>query len=317
MKNNTLYTKCPREARYYLITLLDHKNINEYDIGIISNQSATQQLKIINNKINDTCLGIENLKADIINDIKNKASNDLIPMRELEWIDKNNKRLCYYIFSIILFLNKTEVEDTFYLMSGLNVLNTKNIRNNSNDRYYDLMKLNKNVMNINDIHHEIILFFDLLDINYNLKLRMLSSLKKLWSKISKDKYNWLSSKDEEQIDWMYSYLEKYNMTPWFFENRDTKTHQFYSCLAIIDLWDPQDIPENSLSKHQLLNKMQKSWSQKKYRLNNRDKKPYSFEMDKKIGNKISLLSEMLDINKNKLIEKLINERYEELTMKHK
>lgn len=316
MKNRIFFTNNHRESRFGLIHLLLITNETPIELEKTSNYNITKQLKIINDKINTSSKNNE----DAINKVeylKTHINNNLLPIRELEWIDKNNKRLCYYIFSIILFLNKTEVDSTFYLISGLNVINTKNIRNNSNDRYYDSFKLNKNVIDINDIHYKIILFFDLLDINYDLKLRILSAIKKLWSKISKDKYNWLSSKDEEQIDWMYSYLEKHNMTPWFFENRDTKTHQFYSCLAIIDLWDPQDIPENSLSKHQFLNKMQKSWSQKKYRLNNRDKKPYSFEMDKKIGNKISILSEILDINKNKLIEKLINERYEELTMKHK
>ena len=59
--------------------------------------------------------------------------------------------------------------------------------------------------------------------------------------------------------------------------------------------------------------MKKTWSQRKYRDKNKEKKQYSINMSQDIGDILDKLSLARNENKNAIVEALIRAEYEKIT----
>ncbi|HHE1173756.1 TPA: hypothetical protein ACN318_004972, partial [Vibrio parahaemolyticus] len=111
----------------------------------------------------------QDIKQDLLS-LKREAEKNLIPDNKLSWIDKENKRLCYFIWSFLRLANKDKIKQTIeykpgifsdnksnFLMSfstifGVNFLNEELV--------YETLNIHNKPCNINEIYTLIINYID-------------------------------------------------------------------------------------------------------------------------------------------------------------
>lgn len=214
--------------------------------------------------------------------IRNRLSNE-----DLIWIDKNNIRLCNWLWSLI---NKRRTTYRFRHID-INEIYLDRNSNTNIERYNNL---------INSLYR--------LNTSKENKIEFINQLKKLWTckiiKYTKIK-DLINEKDINQTIWAYKYIEKtYNRTL----SRDTininNDEDYYH--EIICYFDSI---ENPYEKNDKFTRLKQAWSQKKYRDNNNGKKSYSFNMSVDIAKKLDVLAINSNRNKNYIVEELINTEY--------
>jgi len=141
------------------------------------------------------------------------------------------------------------------------------------------------------------------------KLQILENIKQASSYAidNQEITHWLKKDEKQKIPWMYDYL------------RGTRSD--YIPLVprgsigvrddIISFFDVTRTFNEDSSKLIALT-MKKSWSQRKYRDKNKDKKQYSINMSQDIGDILDKLSLARNENKNAIVEALIRAEYEKI-----
>lgn len=263
----------------------------------------------------------------------------IIPDEELEFIEKNNNRLIAWLHEYLnsllqiptsyrqihfLRVNHPQVYPNFlkYKQQKTGFITSpqfpKFIANNpifpgefsinwSNGKHFNLL-FGKN------FYEQLITRYDLLDTTFQEKLSKLKHANDYFIRFSvPDKeISWISPDDELQLKWAKEYLFKIFQNPSLNYTPPSKKIN----LNQLSLYDQILIDLDHYSylnpavRTILIEKMKKSWSQKKYRQSDKVKKNYHLPLTKDCKDKLSKLSALMNLSENKVIEKLINKEYE-------
>ncbi|WP_318401832.1 hypothetical protein [Photobacterium leiognathi] len=234
---------------------------------------------------------------NIITDINNEIRNNKLSKDELNLIDKKNRRLINWIYC---FLKKQE-RPFKYDEEKLSLrINFKHTEENSiyNLRFNDI---------VNFIKEENLL--------RKHKIKFIKKLISKYSKIYKDDSVelWINKNHKDKIiPWAFNYIKK-----------EIDEDIEYNLFNISSLPDKHDLIlsffdscEDVIYKKYHISNMKKAWNQKKLREKNKDRKAYSFVMDKDIHKKLDFLSDLYGKTKNEIIQEIINEKYYSLVNKN-
>lgn len=156
---------------------------------------------------------------------------------------------------------------------------------------------------------EIIFSIDLWDESLEKKIRFLRKQQEDWgaARTPDSDTKWLDPKNEEQLRWAWEYLRK--------QNRDirlpapTTLKDFYvAVLASLDDMS-QGHPD---TKKVFLDKMRKTWSQKKYRDSEDARKQVYLPLNPKAQEGMKWLAEQLNEKAHKVVERLIAEEVQRI-----
>lgn len=216
---------------------------------------------------------------EILNSIKYDKAMYFIEQKSIEWIKKDNDRL------LIIVIN--------YLWN--------------------------NVWPISEIYSDnYSCFIDILD-NNNLtkdqKENKLNCVKFFWSNIEykKNTYNWINKSDLDQIEWAWDYLRKTNQLPLVQTPPINQGQRYEYILAALDLIH---FLKNQDAHELFLIKMKKTWSQKKYRDNNKIKTPHHLPLSKISHGQLKELSEILNRSISGTLELIIEDSYSKHILDH-
>ncbi len=138
------------------------------------------------------------------------------------------------------------------------------------------------------------------------KLAFLSQKQIEWSNIKtpNSMTKWVIPKDGVQLEWCWNYLLKNYKA--IAVQQPTNLHEFHvAILASLDNMSYGHID----SKRLFLDKMKKTWAQKKYRDSGKAKKQYSLPMDEYVREQLHAISKQKDERVHETLERLIKEEY--------
>lgn len=152
----------------------------------------------------------------------------------------------------------------------------------------------------------------LLEVDMNTKLTQLHKSVQNYEnfKTQDNEISWLTRDDEQQITWAMNYIAKCGL--YSIDESFKGITPYDKLLLILDSY----CREQTIYRTVFIEKMRKSWTQYKYRSAGKTKKNYHIPLTKSSKEKLSKLSDLMNISENKLLEKLINEKYESLATDH-
>lgn len=240
---------------------------NIYPLG--PNSSITQKKQILINYINN----LQN-KDEYIKSLKINMENSLIPLEQLDWIDKNDNR------KLIWLLTRIQLDFNLALPIGVN----------------------------NTLYKDFLLVLDTMILDINSKITWIQNKKREWEiiKTPEKEVNWLENSNKIQLTWTWEYLNKFykNVTPF---HPPQNNEELYS--AILASFDNLSYGVSS-DKKLFMDRMKKTWSQKKFRDSGKAKKPYHLPLTKSTQAQLEQLADFKNLRKEQVIEELINKEYE-------
>lgn len=116
--------------------------------------------------------------------------------------------------------------------------------------------------------------------------------------------SWLNKQNKEKTTWLHKYLEhkEIDYVPLVLNDTSAQKDDLISFFDVLSI--------TNIDRYKfLVPNIKKAWSQKLYRDKNLEKKQYSINMSKDIGDILDKLSQIENKNKNAIIEELIREAY--------
>lgn len=116
--------------------------------------------------------------------------------------------------------------------------------------------------------------------------------------------SWLNKQNKEKTTWLHKYLEhkEIDYVPLVLNDTSAQKDDLISFFDVLSI--------TNIDRYKfLVPNIKKAWSQKIYRDKNLEKKQYSINMSKDIGDILDKLSQIENKNKNAIIEELIREAY--------
>lgn len=288
-----------RKARVYINELninkfsepLDEKNIAQYRneiIGILSKNKTNEE------------------KNNAINVIELLCANRLLPKKLFDWI-RDDDRACYYVWGKTINLDTTNIQDkkindTFKFGHG-SIVNKKETPNK-----LEVLNLNKYPADTQERIDQIILIFDLIDLDIQKKEKALHDIKNEWSDIysQKNNFKWLDFKNKEICEWAWNYIKNHsdfciNLSP-------INDYERYLCFyAAFDLWSAGKDTKKLFNIN-----INKAISQQKFRAGIKNKKALNTFIDKKAKEQLEFLSKNKNMKINQVIEYLIESEFNKL-----
>lgn len=196
----------------------------------------------------------------LIQGVLDQEKNLLIPDECFKWIDKNDDRLLIWLLIQIPKYNNTQPLQFQIPIHFTGFIPSEQRRN------------------------EFILALDCWNATANYKQQSLNNLKMQWGQVTaEDKQTkFLDPKDQDQLTWAWEYLNKDFKALSHLKPINTK--EFY--VAVMSSIDNMHV-QHPAEKKLFIEKMKKTWSQKKYRGSEKAKKMKSFPM-------LDDVSQMLD-----------------------
>ncbi len=212
-------------------------------------------------------------KNEYIRNLKINIENYLIPLEYLNWIEKNDNR------KLIWLLTKCPLELNTTIPIGIN----------------------------NTLYKDFLLILDSCSLDTNSKTNFIQIKKREWEKIKtpEKEIKWLDKANTIQLTWTWEYLNKFykNINPFHpIQNNE----ELYS--AILASFDNMSygIPSD---KKLFMDRMKKTWSQKKFRDSGKAKKPYHLPLTKTTQKQLEKLAELKNFRKEQVIEQLIEKEF--------
>lgn len=254
--------------------------------------------------------------------------NMIIPEDSLSFISKSDYRLIYWL---LFEANRIQSTYQFKKSSFYTIQNEyfyadliKNINNQNTfiafpPAYNFFNRISKNSFSINwknttpIIHFQkydyqaLITTYDLLEMDITSKLNMIQNAFNTFKnfKTPDNEISWINPNEKKQIEWSINYLKKLNLyIPSSFEYSDI--NQYEQILITLDSISPHQVLQRTV----FIEKMKKSWTQQKYREAGKVKTNYHLPLTKDCKEKLKKLSALMNMSENKLLEKLINEKYD-------
>lgn len=233
--------------------------------------SILEKRKIIHSLFNNGHDGKYFLKRALI-----EKESYLINENDLSWIKRTS--IPFQIFAINIIVK----------MNNLNILNNTQI----NDRNY------------------LIELIDSIKLTKDLKINQINQIKSLWSNYeSKQKdIKWIDEYNIAQVNWAWDYLKKSNNLA-FLPNPPMETlYRYFYVIASLDL---MGFTKNLDAKELFLNKMKKTWAQKKYRDSDKIKKPHHLPLTKNRHEQLKNLAEYFNKSIPDVLDFVIEKVYTE------
>jgi len=254
--------------------------------------------------------------------------NMIIPEKNLSFIKKSDYRLIYWL---LFDLNRIQSTNQFKNPPIYTIQNESfyadlinNINNQNNfiapplvNKFFNRISKNSFSVNWNTTtpiinfqkydYQTLITTYDLLEMDIKSKLNMIQNSFNAFKnfKTPDNEISWINPNEIKQIEWSINYLKKLNLyIPSFFEYSDI--NQYEQILITLD----STHPHYPLQRTVFIEKMKKSWTQQKYREAGKVKTNYHLPLTKDCKEKLKKLSALMNMNENKLLEKLINEKYD-------
>lgn len=238
-----------------------------YNLG--PNSSFTQKKEILINHIKIT----EN-RNEYIKILKIKMENALVPLEQLDWIEKSDNR------KLIWLLSKIQLDFNLALSIGFN----------------------------STLYKDFLLILDSIALDINSKIAFIQNKKREWEAIKtpEKELSWLDKSNKIQLTWTWEYLNKFykSINPFYPPQNNEELYN-----AILASFDNQsyEIPSD---KKLFMDRMKKTWSQKKFRDSGRAKKPYHIPLTKSTQTRLEKLAEFKNLRKDQVLEELILKEYE-------
>lgn len=187
---------------------------------------------------------------------------------------KNDKRICTFLF---------------------NYLNERN-------RNYFQFNYEKN------IYMYLVHWYFTIDLHTNRKDHLIDKALTIFNKEIKTKRRNHHKKLEDKAftDWIYEYLEKTDNC--FSQTKYIQTNHKNDQLFITTYLD-YTLHYNNENYENTMNKINKAWSQKKFRNGNKVKNPYHIPLTKKSKEELAKLSEFKNLSESDILEELIHQMF--------
>jgi len=213
-------------------------------------------------------------KNEYIRYLKISIENYLIPLEHLNWIEKNDNR------KLIWLLTKCPLELNTTIPIGIN----------------------------STLYKDFLLILDCCTLDANSKINFMQIKKREWEKIKtpEKEINWLDKANTIQLSWAGEYLKKFYKSINPFHPPQNNDELYNSVLASFDNMSYESISDKKL----FMDRMKKTWSQKKFRDSGKAKKPYHIPLTKSTRIQLEKLAEFKNLRKDQVIEELILKEYE-------
>lgn len=250
------------------------------------------------------------------------VKNRLVPKKELEWIHTNDNLLLSWLIR--------KIKDYPRIISYPIKIENKEIYNKiqPNKNPFSFITFPENdsiVFNIsenfkkqsNSTYENFIYELDRLNIGLDEKIKFILISKTEWFR-NKEKYKlkkWLDKNDQKKLEWINEYINKKPPINIFRDEIVVSANNvdLYESV-LIKLGEPSF---NSIDARELyIEKMKKSWAQKKFRDAGKTKKPHHLPLTKESIKKIKKLSQLLNMKEQEIIENLIEEKYQKEATRH-
>lgn len=281
---------------------------------------------------------IETIKRNVVDFFKNSkrtivdiqtahliVKNRLIPPEYLEWITSEDTRLIYWLEKKISYLN-----GLYYLLDPIPVpkseLYINTIKYYENQKEYitlpptpkKYIKLGGNI--ILTPYYNMVLFnktpsFTIESLKYKLNYRNrdkqakifeLEHIRSEWNRIKTpdNLTSWVKKDNTEQLNWAASYLLKKQPSNIFIKNID-HIDNYNFILICFD----QYRYSHPIERQFFIEKMKKTWSQKKFRDAGKTKKPHHLPLTKTTITQLQKLTKLMNMKENQIIELLVDEAF--------
>ena len=233
--------------------------------------------------------------------LHNEYTQACISKDDLHWIDEKNTRLIFYIWRTLSHLTLDHISNKMFDFD----LKCEFLQTMQPNNCKKIVRMN-DITNVKISTFLIVCCINRLRVSKAIKLQILDNIKETASYSLKNQEitRWLNKDENQKISWTFDYLLNIKLRyiplvlPGSMGVRDD----------IISFFDVTRTFNEDSSKLIILT-MKKSWSQRKYRDKNKDKKQYSINMSQDIGDILDELSQVENKNKNAIIEELIREAY--------
>ena len=213
-------------------------------------------------------------KNEVIQNLKINIENHLVPLEYLDWIKESDNR------KIIWLLNKLNLDFNMVIKIGIS----------------------------STLYKEFLLNFDSINVDINQKIIFIQNKKIEWEVIKTQEklINWIDISNKTQLTWSWDYLIKFYKNINYFYPPQSNTDLYNAILASFDNMSYEHISDKKL----FMDRMKKTWSQKKFRDSGKAKKPYHIPLTKSTQAQLEKLAEFKNLHKNQVIEELIMKEYE-------
>ncbi|MDM1018865.1 hypothetical protein QSV37_00845 [Acinetobacter sp. VNK23] len=278
---------------------------------------------------------IDTIKADYFLFLKNHdldyyiqashliVKNRILPKEYISWISKTDYLLIFWLTQKLKQIiqppqNYIKIEDKEVYSNILPQENTNipaifpPVGQNGIFIDQDFMKITSS------LYDNFIYELDKLNLNLKEKNDLIEQLKREWYKTKKNDTleKWIDKKNTEQLNWICEYLNKKeikNICPnleligW-----ETNSDKYSSILFKLSEFSF----DHSDSRQLYIDKMKKSWAQKKFRDEGKTKKPHHLPLTKESIRQLQQLSRLMNMKEQKIIEILIEEKYQKEATRH-
>lgn len=290
-------------------------------------QKIKQENNIISGK--NPLPPIDTIKADYFLFLKNynldyyiQAShlivkNRILPKEYISWIPKTDYLLIFWLTQKLKLIftpqkNHIKIENKEIYSNILPQENT------NAPAIFPLIAqngvfINQGFMKItSSLYDNFIYELDKLNLDLKEKNDLIEQLKSEWYKTKKNDTleKWIDKKNTEQLNWICEYLNKkeiqntclnLELIGW-----KTNSDQYSSILFKLSEFSFN----HSDSRQLYIDKMKKSWAQKKFRDKGKTKKPHHLPLTKESIRQLQQLSQLMNMKEQEIIETLIEEKYQ-------
>lgn len=277
-------------------------------ISFVDANDFEKQKEMILRYYSDNRISINTVKIKVDEYIEEIKINELFKSigggskesKTLEWCDQ--KKGNAYMFFLGYYCNQFPTpiirDKEFYLLNNTHNFRTFKNLNENIKKYLDFYNRFSIEFEINTLAKGLIITTP---ITHELKYALSKYISNIFDESQKNKVKkWPIDKSEKHLEWATRELEKKftYITAYPINNKESYIRYLESTIDLLYLF-----PEKRTN---IVNSIRKSWSQKKFRDKNSDKKQYSFNLTQETKSQLKKLSDKRGLNQNELLEELIN-----------
>ncbi|MBY7999402.1 hypothetical protein KW443_06245 [Vibrio fluvialis] len=289
----TISTNNLRECRFYWRGMLAD------DFQLPPEPAKSQDYCRAINLALETRFWNEEDRKPYIQNMREIASSYLVPQKELEWLNREQERMCYWVWSCCRLLAS---EEHFNKWGVLNL----NYEQGSGPVPYSRLAISEHPKTAKERHQLIVEFLDRSNITLESKLSLMEYWKQHWGEVySTEHFNWVDNRNDEQCEWFANYVTNSDspiFPLWFIPIPTTTQERYDACIAAFDIW-----PTDTSTKKLFVIKMKKAWGQKKHRLamKKKNKKSYNFTLSSSTKEMLDKMADNAEVSRNEFLERLI------------
>lgn len=249
--------------------------------------------------------------------------NRILPEEYTSWIPKNNNLINYWLIEKLNqykspFHGYTQIDNKKFYSA---IYNRKFITNNYNEEKLKLITTPITVLFRKEskyLYDTFIYRLDTSNTTLHQKIFFLDSARNEYNSknLFEIKFNkWIDKNNTEQLEWINDYLlKKIPFAPFHkpdLANAITTTDLYSSILLRLSSFNFDHYDSRNL----FVEKIKKSWSQKKFRDEGKTKKPHHLPLTKESIRQLQQLSQLMNMKEQKIIETLIDEKFHEVATK--